>query len=560
VTRAVPDRNAYLDTWQALHGGYDPRGSRLVGPWLSVVYACARPLARLGVPPDVVTLLGAVVSGLVVLLCAAGGRAVLVAAFVVGASGLVDSLDGAVAVLTGRATAFGAVLDSVVDRISDGLYLVAFWVVGAPAWMCVVAGFLVLLQEYVRARATAVGMDDIGVVTIGERPTRVIVVAMFLLGAGIYVDSAARWAELGALASVLIAVVALGQLLVVVARRLRSPVSPRRCRNGLRHRPQWPATPAAMACDAGRSGATIRGMTESSRTRQFATAPDGRTLCFAEWGDPAGFPVVLIHGTPGGRLNRHWDDAVYAAVGARVITYDRPGYGESTRHPGRRVVDCVGDVAAIVDHLGIDRFSVSGGSGGGPHCLAVAARLGSRIDRARCVVGVAPYDADGLEWFDGMDPMNVTEFGWALAGEEVLVPELDRELREMGHRVESDPSTLLGDGWDLDESDRAALARPEFGTVIRESTADLVRGGVWGWVDDDLAFTLPWGFDLAEISVPVEVRYGAKDVLVPAAHGAWLGRHVPGATVVVEEVQGHLGDPDEVGELIRWLVTGTYSG
>ena len=73
--------------------------------------------------------------------------------------------------------------------------------------------------------------------------------------------------------------------------------------------------------------------------------------------------------------------------------------------------------------------------------------------------------------------------------------------------------------------------------MIRESTEDIVRGGVWGWVDDDLAFTIPWGFDLSEIQVPVEVRYGARDVLVPAAHGAWLGRNVPGAMVVVRRTR-----------------------
>ena len=86
----------------------------------------------------------------------------------------------------------------------------------------------------------------------------------------------------------------------------------------------------------------------------------------------------------------------------------------------------------------------------------------------------------------------------------------------------------------------------------------MARAGYWGWVDDDLAFTQPWGFDLGEISVPVEVRYGAKDTLVPAAHGAWLAAHVPGASEVVEDEQGHMGDPDEVTSLYRWLVTGSY--
>ncbi|MDX6325427.1 MAG: hypothetical protein QOK15_1781 [Nocardioidaceae bacterium] len=291
------------------------------------------------------------------------------------------------------------------------------------------------------------------------------------------------------------------------------------------------------------------------RIAQTLTTADGRTLCFAEWGDPAGFPVFSLHGTPGGRLNRHFDPSKYAEAGARVITYDRPGYGRSTRLRGRTVGDCVPDVAAIADQLGIARFAVTGGSGGGPHSLAVAARLGERVVRARCAVGVAPYQAEGLDFFAGMDAMNVTEFGWALEGEATLAPQLERELAEMAARVEADPATILGD-WKVDEADQKVLARADVGAVIREATADLAAGGVWGWVDDDLCFTMPWGFSIDEIRVPVEVRYGAKDTLVPAAHGAWLGERVPGASVVVETEEGHMGNPDQVVERMRWLVTG----
>jgi CDP-diacylglycerol--glycerol-3-phosphate 3-phosphatidyltransferase len=218
--REVLSRDAYLERWSVLHGGYDPRSSRFVGPWLTTIYAVARPVARLGVRADAVTVLGLGVCGVAVWLAASGGRWVLLAAFVVGVSGVLDSLDGAVAVLAGRVTAWGAVLDSVVDRLSDVLYVVALWLVGAPAWVCVGAGVLVLTQEYARARATAVGMDDIGVVTVGERPTRVIVVAMFLLGAGIYVAASSSWAGLGALALLTLGLVSLVQLLVVVHRRL----------------------------------------------------------------------------------------------------------------------------------------------------------------------------------------------------------------------------------------------------------------------------------------------------------------------------------------------------
>lgn len=293
-------------------------------------------------------------------------------------------------------------------------------------------------------------------------------------------------------------------------------------------------------------------------TRQLLDLPDGRTLCFAEWGDLDGFPVVTLHGTPGSRLNRHPDAEQYARAGARVITYDRPGYGGSTRRPGRSVVDCVEDVAALADHLGLDRFAVTGGSGGGPHALAVAARLGDRVVRCRCAVGIAPYGVAGLDFFAGMAEMNVTEFRWALDGEEVLVPNIAREHAGFVERIAADPATMLGD-YEVDAVDQAVLAREDMAAMLREFGADLGRGGYWGWVDDDLAFTRPWGFSLSEIDVPVEVRYGQKDTLVPAAHGEWLAAHVPGASVVMEESEGHLGNPDEVMVETRWLVTGSYA-
>jgi CDP-diacylglycerol--glycerol-3-phosphate 3-phosphatidyltransferase len=217
---ASPTRAQYFVRWSELHGGYDPSQSRLTGGWLSIVYVVAAPFVRLRVPPDLVTVLGAVVSGVVAWLAALGGRWLLAAAAVVVLSGLIDNLDGAVAVMTDRVTRWGYVLDSVVDRISDALYLLALWLAGAPAGVCVGAGVLMGLQEYARARAGAAGMDEVGVVTVAERPTRVIVTAMFLLGAGWYVDASASWATWGAWAWVGLGAVGLLQLLVVVRRRL----------------------------------------------------------------------------------------------------------------------------------------------------------------------------------------------------------------------------------------------------------------------------------------------------------------------------------------------------
>src|SRR5216110_2964938 len=162
---------------------------------------------------------------------------------------------------------------------------------------------------------------------------------------------------------------------------------------------------------------------------QTVAAADGRSLTIAEWGDPDGFPVFLLHGTPGSRFDGQAAASAYANVGARVITYDRPGYGGSDRFRGRRVVDSVADVSTIADSLGIERFAVTGGSWGGPHSLAVAARLPERVTRAACASSPAPYDA-GIDWLTGMDPLNVREVEWALQGEEVYVPELEREAAE----------------------------------------------------------------------------------------------------------------------------------
>jgi pimeloyl-ACP methyl ester carboxylesterase len=286
----------------------------------------------------------------------------------------------------------------------------------------------------------------------------------------------------------------------------------------------------------------------------YVATSDGRRLAYEEQGDPGGVPVVVIHGTPGSRLDGlHPDPEKVRVAGLRLITYDRPGYGASTRHRGRRVVDCVADVVAIADELGLEEFAVSGSSGGGPHSLAVAARLPGRVTRAECNVGVAPHDAGDIDFFEGMDPENVTEFGWALAGEATLASELESAATQALAQLEDDPAALFS-GFELSAADRAVLAEPVVKEKFRVGFREALAQGTQGWVDDDLAFVEPWGFDVFEIRVPVQVRYGATDVLVPAAHGAWLAAHVPGATVTVEAESGHMSTPDEQLERIRTFV------
>jgi pimeloyl-ACP methyl ester carboxylesterase len=293
-------------------------------------------------------------------------------------------------------------------------------------------------------------------------------------------------------------------------------------------------------------------MAEASGPQKAVAAVDGRRLTIAEWGDRDGFPVFFLHGTPGSRFAPQVAASAYANVGARVISYDRPGYGGSDRYRGRRVVDCVSDVSAIADSLGLQRFAVIGVSFGGPHSLAVAACLPERVTRAACVAGPAPFDTPGFDWFAGMDAVNIEEIGWAQEGEEVLAREVERMAAAWLKRIADDPSAP-GEV-EFSEADRAVLADVERNEAMRRGLNEAYRQGVSGHVDDILSLIRPWGFDVTEISVPTRIDYGLTDVLVPRQHGEWLVRNAPNAEAVVDEQGGHFPTPELVADRAAWLV------
>ena len=217
----VPELADYLRRWAPLHGGYEPRPGSLAGRWLTIAYTAARPLAVRGVAPDVLTAWGVLVSATVAALAAVGGRWPLAAVAVVVVAGLLDNLDGAVAILAGRTSRWGFVLDSLADRLSDAAYLLALWALGAPGPLCVAGGGLMGMQEYARARAGNAGMGEVGIITVWERPTRVILTACLLLGAGLLTGAADLIVTAGAAAWIGLGLVGLTQLLLVIHRRLR---------------------------------------------------------------------------------------------------------------------------------------------------------------------------------------------------------------------------------------------------------------------------------------------------------------------------------------------------
>jgi phosphatidylglycerophosphate synthase len=216
----VLSREEYLAAWSRWHGDADT-GRGLVRGWLSAAYAVARPLA--GVPPILMTGLGLVVAATAVVPAAAGGSWLIAAGLLVGLTGLLDSLDGALAIGTGRASRRGFVLDSAVDRLSEIAFAAALWVAGAPGPLAAAFGALCWLPDYLRARAGQAGMTDTGVLSVWERPTRVILTGLTLGGAGVLAALGRQGAVVtaGTAVGVLLGGVAVGQLGVWLRRALR---------------------------------------------------------------------------------------------------------------------------------------------------------------------------------------------------------------------------------------------------------------------------------------------------------------------------------------------------
>ncbi len=280
--------------------------------------------------------------------------------------------------------------------------------------------------------------------------------------------------------------------------------------------------------------------------------PGGRTLTVREAGDRGGVPVLIHHGTPSSSLlyEPHVRDA--AERGIRLIAYDRPGYGGSTRDPGRAVADCAADVAAICDALRIERFCTWGVSGGGPHVLATAALIPDRVAAAASLASIAPIDAEGFEFTEGMGELNVEGFNAARAGEEQHRIQHELELASVKDVTPAEFLEALASI--LGPADREVLTEGfvDFGL---ESIAAGLEPSSDGWFDDGLVFVKPWGFDLASIEVPVLVWHGEQDKFVPFAHGVWLAAHIPDAEARLTADDGHLTILERrIGEIHEWLL------
>ncbi len=292
-------------------------------------------------------------------------------------------------------------------------------------------------------------------------------------------------------------------------------------------------------------------MSQDTETVQAILTTDKRRLTFEITGDPNGMPVFLLHGTPGSRSGPKPRPGMLYRQGIQLICYDRPGYGGSTRRPGRNVASAADDVKAISEYLKIDRFAVVGRSGGAPHALACAALIPDLVIKTVALVSVAPANAPGLDWYEGMAPDNVDEYT-ALDEDDSGMAE---RLRLRAHRTSKDPDTLIEilisqmKRPDLEIIKNSAMRR-----LLTSTYAEALREGPFGWVDDALAFRNDWGFDVANIKGLVQLWHGAEDNFSPANHTRWLHKHIPQAEIEIQADTAHFGSVEILPRILGNLV------
>jgi pimeloyl-ACP methyl ester carboxylesterase len=279
--------------------------------------------------------------------------------------------------------------------------------------------------------------------------------------------------------------------------------------------------------------------------------PDGRTIEVLTGGDPDGFPLLFHNGSPSAVAPFASFDEQVTRVGLRHVTFSRPGYGASSPRPAPgRYVDDVVESVAVLDHLGIGEFITLGWSGGGPRALACAAVLPDRCLAATSLAGVAPYGAEGLDWFAGMAEENWDEYHAAEAGPEVYGPFVVEHMLPMLHATPEDMAGALGG---LVTSVDKAVVTDEFADWMSRTFNHAAAQGEIGVRDDGIAAVRPWGFELGDIRVPTAIWQGRQDAMVPFAHGEWLATHVPGTQAHLFEDEGHLSLVAKLDEILTDL-------
>jgi pimeloyl-ACP methyl ester carboxylesterase len=280
------------------------------------------------------------------------------------------------------------------------------------------------------------------------------------------------------------------------------------------------------------------------------TLADGRTLAWCEYGPEDGQPLLQFQGTPGSRYSRHAHEEAYDRLGVRLIVFDRPGYGAASRLPGRGISAVADDAAALLDHLGHDVVHASGGSGGGPHVLAFAARHPERVHAAAVVVGAAPLVEEDTRDLIGLNRAGfyaAREGGWE-AVHEILAPAREAIL--------ADPlATFRGIMEAAPEGDQAVMNDPVWQRTFLESVTESLRQGAEGWTDEAMALIGEWDFDPSAVRTSVTWWHGEHDANAPISSVRRLLTDIPTVELRLWSDAGHLASYHRHDEIVEELLS-----
>lgn len=274
---------------------------------------------------------------------------------------------------------------------------------------------------------------------------------------------------------------------------------------------------------------------------------DGRTLAWRWWGDPGQTPILRLQGTPGSRLFRHPDPAMQRNLGVRDLLADRPGYGGSTRLPGRGVAGIADDLVALLDSQQLDRVPVMGTSGGGPHALALAARYPERVSAVSVIVGASPLDPEEAGRLVGVNALGyaAAERGWE---------DLHNLLAGVRVRLLGDDG-LAGVLSDAPPEDRAVMQNPAWQRIARAGVEEALRQGAEGWADESMALHRGWDFDLEAIRAKVTWWHGDQDMNVPLSAARRVAARLRDVDLRVWQHEGHFASVVHEAEIVRELLS-----
>jgi len=279
--------------------------------------------------------------------------------------------------------------------------------------------------------------------------------------------------------------------------------------------------------------------------------PDGRVVAFTEWGDPSGTPLLRVPGTPGSRYNLRADRSHWVERNLWAITTERPGFGASTRLPGRGFAEPADDLAAVLDDLGIERTHVIGGSGSAPHQLAFAARHPDRVRAMTILVGAAPASDEEYAVLVGVN---------AEAHRLITSDDLDglRKLLEgLREEIMADPLAAFRGIMDkAPDADREVMADPMWQAAFAVSSREAIGQGVDGWVDEAIAIMRSWDdIDPAKVLTSVTWWHAASDANAPFAAAERLVAKLPNARMMrFGDDEGHMAGYHREGEILDELL------